>query len=295
MNSTLKSPPFSGIATALVTPFSEGRLDMPCFRATVRRQIDAGIAALVVAGTTGESATLRKSEKAALLAAACEESGGRVPILAGTGSADTREAVAAARYAATHGANALLVVTPYYNKGTREGIIRHYLSIAEASCVPVVLYNVPSRTGVNLPMDALTRLAAHPNIAAIKEAGGDIDRVADMIATLGDSLPVYSGNDSQTLPILSLGGIGAISVLSNLLPAETVSLYANYRAGRVREAAQKATTLLPLTRLLFADTNPAPIKYAMAVRGLCRAEVRLPLTQPEQPLAERIATALQTL
>lgn len=295
MNTARKLPPFQGIGTALITPFCDGRPDLSCFRALIRRQIDAGIAALIVSGTTGEAATLHESERAALLSAACEEAAGRVPIIAGAGAADTRQAVALARYAATHGADALLVVTPYYNKGTREGIVRHYLSIAEAVDTPIILYNVPSRTGVSLPIDSLRRLAEHENIVAIKEASGDIDRVADILSALGDALPVYSGNDSQTLPILSLGGIGAISVIANLLPEETVSLYQSYCAGRVQEAAKTASASLPFTRLLFADTNPAPIKYAMACRGLCREEVRLPLTPPGAPLAEHLARSVAAL
>lgn len=287
-----KAPPFSGVGTALITPFCDDRVDLAAFRRLCERQIVGGVSALVVSGTTGEAATLRHAEKAALLSSACETANGCIPVIAGTGHADTREAVAAARYAETHGADALLVVTPYYNKGTREGIVRHYLSIAEAVDLPIILYNVPSRTGVDLSLDAITRLAGHENIVAIKEASGDVDKCADVVAALGERCAVYCGNDGEFLPILSLGGIGTISVLSNLLPAEVVRLYRLFTGGRVTEAAELAARLLPLARLLFADTNPAPVKEGMALLGLCRHDLRLPLTPPEPQLSERLAAEL---
>ena len=293
---TKKRLPFRGVGTALVTPFDgSGRVDLPTFSRLCERQIEGGAAALVVAGTTGESVTLRKSERASLLFAASEAGAGRVSIVAGTGSADTREAVSNARYAATHGADALLVVTPYYNKGTREGLVKHYLAIAEAVDIPIILYNVPSRTGVNIPMEALGRLAEHENIVAIKEASGNIDRAADIITEFSERLWLYSGNDGEILPTLALGGVGVISVVSNLLPQETVKLCTLYDGGRVEEARALAARLLPLIRLLFADTNPAPVKYAMQLLGLASAEVRLPLTVPDGVLAERIKSALITV
>lgn len=290
-----KAPPFYGIGTALVTPFRDGKVDLDCFRRTVRRQIEGGIAALVVAGTTGEAPTLRSSERAALLAAACEEADGRIPVIAGTGCADTRAAVTASRYAASHGADALLVVTPYYNKGTKEGLIAHYLAIAEAVDVPIILYNVPSRTGVDLSPDLLSRLAEHENIAAIKEASGSIDRCADIVSLFGEMLPLYSGNDGELLPTLAVGGIGLISVVSNLLPAETVALYRLYTEGLTREATALAVRLLPLIRALFAETNPGPVKYAMAHRGLILPEARLPLSMPSEKTRARIEELLSQI
>ncbi len=287
-----KAPPFHGVGTALITPFLNGRLDLAAFRRLCELQIAGGVSALVVAGTTGEAATLRSSEKAALLAAACEVADGRVPVIAGTGSYDTRLAVTAARYAASHGASALLVVTPYYNKGTREGLIRHFLTIADAVDLPIILYNVPSRTGVDLTLPAISRLSEHENIVAIKEASGDIDRAADVVATLGDACAVYGGNDGEFLPTLAVGGIGIISVLSNLLPAETVRLYRLFSEGRNAEATALSVRLLPLVRLLFADTNPSPIKALLAMRGLCRDEVRLPLLPPDDALRARLAAEL---
>ncbi len=295
MNIQKKAPPFRGIGTALVTPFRDGRPDLDCFRRTVRRQIEGGVSALVVSGTTGEAPTLKSSEKAALLAAACEESEGRIPVVAGTGCADTRTAVTASRYAASHGADALLVVTPYYNKGTKEGLVAHYLAIAEAVDVPIILYNVPSRTGMDLSPDILSRLAEHENIAAIKEASGSIDRCADIVATLGERLPLYSGNDGELLPTLAVGGIGLISVVSNLLPSETAALYRLYTEGKAAEATALAVRLLPLIRSLFAETNPAPVKYAMASRGLIRPEIRLPLSMPCEATRARIEKLLSLL
>ncbi len=295
-NIAKKRLPFCGVGTALVTPFDPlGRVDLATFSRLCKRQIEGGVSALVVAGTTGEAITLRKSERASLLSAACESGDGKVPIIAGTGSADTREAVAAARYAATHGADALLVVTPYYNKGTREGLVQHYLTIAEAVDIPIILYNVPSRTGVNIPMEALRALAEHENIVAIKEASGSIDRSADIITEFGERLWLYSGNDGELLPTLSLGGVGVISVVSNLLPEEACELCALYEAGKVKEAAILAGRLLPLIRLLFADTNPAPVKYAMRELGLLSGGVRLPLTMPDEALSRRIRDALRAL
>ncbi len=285
MKQSEKKPlPFQGVGTALVTPFANGALDMPRFRALLARQIAAGIDALVVCGTTGEAATLKRREKAALLAEAVEQSAGAVPIVAGTGATDTQEAVFNARYAAAHGANALLIVTPYYNKGTKEGLVTHYLTIAEAVELPILLYNVPSRTGVNIPLPSLRRLAEHPNIVGIKEASGDLARLTD-IAAEGERLALYSGNDSEFLPTLSLGGTGVISVLSNLLPKEVKEIYTHFKQKKNEEAAALSARLLPLCRLLFADTNPAPVKYAMALKGYILPDLRLPLTPPDANLA----------
>ncbi|MBR7094982.1 MAG: 4-hydroxy-tetrahydrodipicolinate synthase [Clostridia bacterium] len=283
-----KKPPFRGVGTALITPFCDGEIDLTAFRRLVERQITLGADALVVCGTTGEAVTLGNREKAALLATACEAANGCIPVVAGTGSADTRVAVATAKYAEDHGADALLVVTPYYNKGTREGVIKHYLTIADAVDLPIILYNVPSRTGVDLTLPTIARLCEHENIVAVKEASGDIDRAADVYATIGEKCAVYGGNDGEFLPTLSVGGIGIISVLSNLLPREMSDLYQLYREGKCAEATALHARLLPLTRLLFADTNPAPVKAAMASLGLCRDEVRLPLTVPEPALYERL-------
>lgn len=288
MNIKKKSAPFRGVGTALITPFRDGEMDRDTLRTLVKRQYHGKVDALIVCGTTGESVTMTKAEKAAALDTVLSECGDKLPIVMGTGSADTRKAVRASREAEKQGADALLVVTPYYNKGTREGLLRHYLSIAEAVDLPLILYNVPGRTGVDLGLDILEKLAEHENIVAIKEASGNINRCADIVATLGDALPLYSGNDAEILPTLSVGGIGIISVISNLLPSEIRSLVSLYEEGRVREATTLSVRLLPLIRLLFAETNPAPIKAAMAAAGLISPEIRLPLTMPEGALLERI-------
>ena len=288
-----KAPPFRGVGTALATPFRGGEVDLPVLRTLADRQYRGGVNALIVCGTTGESATLTKEEKAAALDAVLSECGGKLPIVMGTGSADTRASIHAAREAERQGADALLVVTPYYNKGTKEGLLRHYLSIAEAVDLPIILYNVPGRTGVDLGIDTLRQLVGHENIAAIKEASGNINRCADIVALLGEALPLYSGNDDEILPTLAVGGIGIISVASNLLPAEISRLVSLFEEGKVREATALSVRLLPLIRLLFADTNPAPIKAALAAAGLLLPEIRLPLTLPEGELLEKIREETQ--
>ena len=295
--STLKQfpCPFRGIGTALITPMRDGKPDHDAMRRLVKAQIAGGVAALIVMGTTGEAVTLRRSERAAVLATVQEAAERRVPIIVGTGAPDTRDAVSAAKYASAHGADAILVVTPYYNKGTDEGIIKHYESIASAADVPTILYNVPSRTGVNLTLPQLFRLSEHPHIVAIKESSGDIGRVADITSRLGDRLAVYSGNDAELLPTLALGGIGLISVISNLYPTETVRIYRLFTEGKTNEAAKEAARLLPMIRLLFAETNPAPIKYAMSLTGICTPEMRLPLTPPSTTLCEKIKAEMQML
>lgn len=285
--------PFRGIGTALITPMRDGKPDHAAMRHLVEQQIAGGVSALIVMGTTGEAVTLRRSERAAVLATVQEAAGGRVPIIVGTGAPDTRDAITNAGYARAHGADGILVVTPYYNKGTAEGIVEHYLAIAEAAKLPTILYNVPSRTGVNLSLSQLCRLAEHPCIVAIKEASGDIGRVADIVATLGDRLMVYSGNDGELLPTLALGGIGLISVISNLYPAKMTAIYRLFCEKRIDEAAKAAAALLPLIRLLFAETNPSPIKYAMSLSGICTNELRLPLTPPSPALCEKLKAEVE--
>ena len=289
MEDTVKMPPpFCGVGTALVTPFADGQLDLAAVRRLARRQVEAGVGALIVAGTTGESSTLSPDERALLLGAVISEARGRIPVIMGTGANDTRTAVRYTEQAARLGADAALVVTPYYNKGTPEGIVQHYLAVADATALPIILYNVPSRTGVDLPLPLLSRLAAHPRIVAIKEASGRLDRVADIRAGLGERMPIYCGNDGDLLPTLSLGGVGIISVLSNLLPEACVALYRDFTAGQVQKATARAIALTPLCRLLFAETNPAPIKCAMADCGLCGEEMRLPMTAVSPALREKL-------
>ena len=272
---------FRGTASALITPFRDGEIDYASLFSIIDMQISAGIDALVIGGTTGEAATLDEDERYELYSRAAEHIGGRTRLIFGTGTNDTRCAIRHTRRAEKIGCDAVLVVTPYYNKGTDEGLISHYMAIADSAESPLILYNVPSRTGVNLSMPQLRRLAEHPNIAAIKEATDSVERLVD-IATLGDSLALYSGNDSQIYPTLALGGLGVISVISNLLPKETSDVCRLYFNGQYRESRLAAERLLPIIRAMFIETNPAPIKYAMSRLGLCSPELRLPLSPPSE-------------
>lgn len=272
---------FKGVATALVTPFVGGEIDYPTLYRLIDGQIDAGIGALVIGGTTGEAATLSPVERYALYSKCREYIGNRCKIIFGTGTNDTRCAVAHTKEAGAIGCDGVLVVTPYYNKGTAEGVVRHYLEIAEASPVPVLLYNVPSRTGVNLTVRQLERLSEHERIVGIKEAGDSVDRLVE-IAALGERLPLYCGNDSQIYASLSLGGLGVISVLSNLLPKDTLSICELYFKGDTENSRKAQFELLPLIKALFLETNPAPVKYAMSLLDTCTSELRLPLFEPSE-------------
>lgn len=273
MNNTV----FTGAATALVTPFLGGRIDFTSLGVMIDRQTDGGISALVAAGTTGEASTLTYGEHAALIRFIVGYTDRRVPVIAGCGSNDTRRAVALAQSAYEAGADALLAVTPYYNKATPQGLVAHYLAIADSTPLPLILYNVPSRTGVDLTPALCRRLAGHDRIVAIKEASGSISACARILEECGGSLALYSGNDDMTLPVLSLGGAGVISVLSNILPGEVSALCAAYLEGRTADAAALQLKYMPLIRSLFAQVNPVPVKCVMAALGLCAEEYRLPL------------------
>ena len=285
-----KTTPFTGAASALITPFRDGEIDFAAFRKLLTFQLGGSIDGLVVAGTTGEAATLSEKERDSLLSVALEEVCGRVPVIMGTGHNDTARAVALTRRAAELGADAALVVTPYYNKGTSAGIHAHFLKIAEASSVPLILYNVPSRTGVSLSVEDYRALSVHPNIVGVKEADGNIEKFAWLCHELAGQLAIYTGNDAALLPALSLGADGVISVFSNLLPAHAAGICALYRSGKVRESAALFFRDLPLIRLLFREVNPAPLKYAMSLLGFGSGEVRLPLS----PIEEALATAIRT-
>ena len=292
---TGKTTLFRGIATALATPFAEGEIDYAALGHMVAYQIAAGIDALVFCGTTGEAATLTDAEYAALCRFAVETVGGRVPVLIGCGTNHTAAACARARTAAGAGADGLLVVTPYYNKGTQEGLLRHFTAVADAGGIPLILYHVPGRTGVRLSCADLLRLSAHPLIVGIKEASGDMDLFADLCAA-GEAAPaLYTGCDSQILPALSLGGAGVISVISNLFPRETAAVCRLYAAGRGEESRALFLRYLPLVRLLFAETNPAPLKCALAHAGQCREEMRLPLYPVPRALRERLHREMDAL
>ena len=274
-------PIFRGAATALVTPLTAQGIDYPQLGRLIDWQIESGIDALVICGTTGEGSTLTDKEHRDAIAFAVERTAGRVPVIAGTGSNDTAYAIELTRFACEAGADACLVVTPYYNKATQNGLVAMYSAIADASTKPLILYNVPSRTGVGIQPATYRKLAEHPNIAAIKEANGNISAIVETRALVGDKLDIYSGNDDEIVPILSMGGLGVISVLSNLLPRETSQICHKFFAGDVAGAAQMQCQYLPLIRALFSEVNPIPVKAAMAAMGFCEDYLRLPLTPME--------------
>ncbi len=276
-----KNPIFRGAATALITPLNAQGIDYAQLGRLIDWQIDAGIDALVICGTTGESSTLTDKEHREAISFAVERTAGRVPVIAGTGSNDTAYAIDLTRFACEAGADACLVVTPYYNKATQKGLVAMYNAIADASTKPLILYNVPSRTGTAIQPATYVELAKHPNIAAIKEANGNISAIVETMALVGDQLDLYSGNDDEIVPILSMGGKGVISVLSNLLPAETSRLCHKFFEGDVAGAAQMQCAYLKLIRALFSEVNPIPVKAAMAALGFCEDYLRLPLTPME--------------
>lgn len=269
---------FKGVGTALVTPFSRGRIDYPTLDRLIERQIDAKIDALIIGGTTGEAATLSDNERYVLYAHAIDRVGGRCAVILGTGTNDTRVAIKHTRVAKDLSADGALVVTPYYNKGTESGIRRHYEAIADAVDIPLILYNVPSRTGVSIPISTLAGLSERENIVGIKEAADSADRLVK-ISALGEALPLYAGNDSQTYTALALGGVGVISVLSNLCPERMKKISDSLASGENGAALSEQQTLLPLIDAMFAETNPAPVKYALARLGLCSEEMRLPMSE----------------
>ncbi len=277
-----QQPIFRGVATALITPLTPQGVDYPAFARLIDWQIQQGVQALVIAGTTGEGSTLTDEEHRECIRFAVEQAAGRVPIIAGTGSNDTAYAISLTQFACQAGADAMLVVTPYYNKATQKGLIQMYNAIADASTKPVILYNVPSRTGVGIEPATYVELAKHPNIAAIKEANGNISKIVEAAALVGDQLDIYSGNDDQITPILAMGGQGVISVLSNVAPRQTVEICQRFFDGDVQGSAQLQCQLLPLIHALFSEVNPIPVKAAMAAMGFCQDYLRLPLTPMEE-------------
>ena len=290
--SKLKQSIFKGAATAIITPFQNGVMDLPTMGKLIDWQIEKGIDALVIAGTTGEASTLSHEEHCELLKFAAEYVAGRVPIIAGTGSNDTAYGIELSRYACDVGYDALLVVTPYYNKATPKGLIRNFLDTANATNKPIILYNVPSRTGVNIPLSVYRELAKHERIVAVKEASGNLSAIAQLFDECGDALDVYSGNDDQIVPIMSLGGSGVISVLSGILPRETHEMCAACLAGDFKTGAEMQLKYLKLINTLFCEVNPIPVKAASGLMGLCNGELRLPLCDPEPENLEKIKKAL---
>ena len=271
-----------GVATALITPTDENGIDFAAFKKLINWQIDEGINALVICGTTGEGSTLSDQEHRDALQCAVETAAGRVPIIAGTGSNDTSYAIELTKFACSIGCDGMLCVTPYYNKATQKGLVAMYSAIGDASTKPIILYNVPSRTGVNIEPATYVELAKHPRIAGIKEANGNISKIVETAALVGDQLAIYSGNDDEIVPIMACGGIGVISVLSNVAPRQTVEICDKFFAGDVSGAMALQAKYLPLIRALFSEVNPIPVKAAMAAMGFCKDYLRLPLTPMEE-------------
>ena len=278
----MKHTIFTGAATALVTPFTEEGIDWDAFGRLIDFQLEQGIDALVVAGTTGEGSTVTDREHEDMTAFCVKRVAGKVPVIAGTGSNNTAHAIERTKTACKAGADAVLLVTPYYNKTTQRGLVASFAAVADASSVPCILYNVPSRTGLNMLPQTLAELAKHEKIAAVKEACGSISQVAKERELCGDSLDVYSGNDDQTVPVLSLGGKGVISTVGNIVPGEMAEMCRRFFAGDVKGAADLQLKLLSLMNQTMIETNPIPVKAACAAMGFGKYILRLPLVQMEE-------------
>lgn len=288
----MKKALFTGCATALVTPFRDGKADLNAFRALVRRQLDAGIDALVVCATTGEAPTLSRGERAALIRACVDEASGRVPVIAGSGSNDTAAAVELSREAESLGADGLLVVTPYYNKTTQPGLIAHFRAVADAVSIPVVVYNVPSRTGLCCAADTYAALAEHPNIAGVKEASGSFALIQDTRSRCPSDFQIWSGNDEDTAAVMLLGGAGVISTAANLIPRDMRELTALSLSGSLHKAGVLQLRMTELIRALFCEVNPIPVKTALARLGLCSGELRAPLCPMSEENRARLYAAM---
>lgn len=289
----MKNTIFTGAATAIITPTNEQGVDFEKFGRLIDWQIEEGIDAIVVAGTTGEASTLTDEEHKAVIKYCVDRVAKRVPVIAGTGSNDTDYACQLTKYACEVGVDAVLLVTPYYNKATQKGLIASFTAIADVSTKPCILYNVPSRTGCNILPETAAVLAKHPNIAAIKEASGDLSQVAKIAKLCGDELDIYSGNDDQIVPIMSLGGKGVISVLSNVAPHDTSLMCHKFLEGDASGALKLQLDYLDLANTLFCEVNPIPVKAAMAALGFCENYLRLPLTPMEKANEEKLLAAMK--
>ena len=278
----MKQTIFEGMASAIVTPMTPEGIDYAALGRFIDFQIDSGINALVVMGTTGENATIEYADQLEAIRFTVERAAGRVPVIAGTGTNNTQHVLHNTRNACQAGADAVLVVTPYYNKATQNGLYQHFMAVADASTVPVILYNVPGRTGCNLLPKTVARLAEHPNIAAIKEASGNVAQTVEILHLCGDKLDVYSGEDALTVAMMAMGAKGTIRVLSNVIPAQAVAMTDACRAGDFRTAAKMQCDFLPLINALFSEVNPIPAKAAVSAMGFGQEYLRLPLTPMEE-------------
>jgi len=287
---------FTGVGTALITPFTKsGAIDETAIRRLARRQIEAGVHVLVPCGTTGESPTLSSAERRRVVELVVDEADGRALVLAGAGGYDTREVIHSVADMQQAGAQGILSVTPYYNKPTPEGLYQHYKAIAESTSLPIVLYNVPGRTGCNIDPATVVRLANVPNIVGLKEASGNITQMAEICRAVPQDFNVVSGDDAITLPLMAIGGRGVISVASNLVPAEMVKMVEAAERGDFETARSWHNQLLPLMQVNFIESNPMPVKFAMAALGLCEEAYRLPMVSPREPSQDRILATLKGL
>lgn len=289
----MKKEIFKGAGTAISTPFEGGEVNYKAYDRLLDYQLDNDIDAIIVCGTTGESATMDSDEKKHLIEHTLEKVDGRAKVIAGTGGNNTKEAIAMSKFADSIGVDGLLVVTPYYNKATQDGLVKHYKLIADSVNTPIIAYNVPSRTGVNITPETCKKLSEIPNINAIKEASGNISQVAKIAALCGDDLNIYSGNDDQIIPVLALGGKGVISVLSNVMPFYTHQMVMEYLDGHIDSARQMQLDVLDLCEALFSEVNPIPVKEALNQMGFDFGEPRMPLTPMSRDKAKVLTKSLQ--
>ncbi len=286
---------FDGAVSALITPFKDGAIDERAFRELIEWQIQEGIDGVFPCGSSGESATLTHAEHEQAIKIAVQQAKKRVPVLAGTGSNSTAEAIRLTTFAREAGADGAVLISPYYNRPTQEGIFRHYKAIAQSVDLPLVVYNIPGRTGSNILPETVARMAEVPNIVGLKEASGSLDQASDIVFHCGDRITVLSGDDSLTLPLMAIGAKGVISVISNVMPKQTHQLTAAALAGDYNRAREIHFQLLPLMRALFFETNPIPVKYAVSLLGKCSAEVRMPLTPLSPGPAAKLREVMKQL
>ena len=286
---------FKGCGTAIATPFTDDGVNLEEFSRLIENQIKEGVDSIIVCGTTGESATLTEEEKMQTIKCAVKTANGRIPIIAGTGSNNTKNVIKMNKKMEEIGVDGLLIVTPYYNKTTQEGLIKHYEEIVKNTELPIILYNVPSRTGVNIKPETALELSKMSNIVAIKEASGDLSQIAKLASLCRDNLNIYSGNDDQIVPILSIGGIGVISVLSNIEPKYTHEMCINYFNGNIEKAKNMQIDAIPLINALFSEVNPIPVKEALNIKGYNFGEPRLPLIKISEKNREILKKAMEEL
>ncbi len=289
----MKKTIFTGCGTAIATPFTEDGINYETFGNLIENQIENSVDAIIVCGTTGESATMSEEEKKELIKYSINKINKRTKVIIGTGCNNTKKAIEMSKFAEEAGADALLVVTPYYNKTTQAGLVAHYKAIAESVNIPIIIYSVPSRTGVNILPETCLELSKIDNIVAIKEASGNISQVAKIASLCGDNLDIYSGNDDQIIPILSLGGKGVISVLSNIMPKYTHDMVYKYLNGNLKEATKMQLEVIELIDMLFCEVNPIPVKYALNVMGYDYGVPRLPLIELSKPNQDKMVEVLK--